>query len=805
MPTTDLAPIEPDDLAAVLAVAQRLRTARETREIDEALRVAGGPLRQLRIGRQLLPFAVITVTWAAGTLAWLAPPTWPILAGVALAVPAGGWAVIARRRLDPSRLHAAKVRRRQLAVTLAAVQVWLWWALHAGPAGAAAVALWVGGYAIAAPYWRRHRIPVPVDAPPPPPAATVAVTEPASDVVRLWQARVAVPAGALPGARLTDHYDDGVIERWTILLDPVRHTVDNATQAEKRIVAALGRRVADVSVEPTEDEDADRAILLMTKTGKESPLAEKVFHPGPGRVYDPETGYADVGIHPDGKPAKWGFVIPGWGVAGGVFIGGTGAGKSSSLTSLAATAVDTGVLSIWVGDPQGGQSIPLLVDEASWAATTVDGILDQLRAMAAVIDIRGGLNAIRKRDLHVPTASEPGILYFLDECHAIFSKKYARGVTPEQRAEAVSLATTIARQGRKAGVAIIIASQYPSLETFGGSEEMRSSLLALNCAAMRTESKIAGGLIPGLAAGALQKIPKKFPNGKPTSGMGYLVGERSIPFRFYFAPKTEEWLKAAPKLELDKVSAKAIGPYYADARQRILLEKAANAARILAFDPTALDAELAADPALAAAVAEASRKLGTRPALRGMSSAPARAVRGARIDCPSWFDNDTDRVPKPTSPPRLRVAPPPTGPRSLSTPGGQAVYDLITSGVTRAADLINQARVSKSRIYQVLEALRADGLVVDAGHGQWELTRPASAANTDPELLIHAAELVVSTQFGSASMLQRKLRIGSTEAGRLMDQLETRGVVGPSDGSTARDVLIQPDQLNDLLAGLRAS
>ena len=117
---------------------------------------------------------------------------------------------------------------------------------------------------------------------------------------------------------------------------------------------------------------------------------------------------------------------------------------------------------------------------------------------------------------------------------------------------------------------------------------------------------------------------------------------------------------------------------------------------------------------------------------------------------------------------------------------------------------VQGAWVSEAEVNGVVEFVKAQQQARYADTEVFEVAQKRAASDEefegeDPVIIREAIELVVRSQLGSTSMLQRKLRIGFARAGRMMDIMENKGIVGPSVGSKPRAVLISEDELSAVL------
>lgn len=657
-------------------------------------------LRTVRLRHQFVPLGVIAALHAGGAVAargvasgaevgqqvaWVTAVTYLVVGVVA-------WWVY-----DRSHPTNRRSRRRYTTAVVLAGLSWLITASILGAGGAIGALLWIGGYIAAWPYWKTHRIHVPDDKSPIPTGGGIVVRE-LHPVEKLWNQRIAT-SNILGGSQLINPRRVKAGPQFTIQLRHGAHTSHNAVAATPNIASALERPLDAVVIDAVGSNMSQATLLIV----ENNPLHKTLAYPSdPTSLYSPTTGMAIVGIHPDEEPAHWSVFVPSWGLAGGAIYGGIGGGKSGFMTNLAIAMRHTGLLSVWAGDPQGGQSLPQLMKHASWPATTLDEIRLQLEAAVKGIKIRSVLNGLRGIDLHVPTPAEPGIVLFIDELHKLAADP-----------ELYVLLDIVAREGRKAAIAAIVADQSPILATFGGLDTLRAALQARNTAVFRTATRLAKGMIAGLEIDPYN-IRATFPDGSPTTGLGYLVGQRTAPFRGWRPhEQAGQLLTTAKDPVLDDTVANFIGDTYLRRDQRRLEARAQAAATIQRYDPRALDHILANEPELAAAL----NNLKYAPAaidLKPVAGTPSRTTATGTV---------------------LRLAPAPrfeapkrVVPQILTTPAGSTILQLLTDGMSAPKDLQAHTNLSETRVRDVLNALAQSGLARRVRHGTWSPTDAGARA-----------------------------------------------------------------------------
>lgn len=476
-------------------------------------------------------------------------------------------AVVLRQRLDDK-----KAKARALAFVGVAAG-WLTCTAVTGLSLNAVGVLVVLGSALSLHWWRARRIPNHTPKPPPPPGPRVDV------YATRWETNVAGQGGALPGSALTDWHPvvgkDGtpIGDRYTLRLVPGRQNLGSVVAALENLRTGLRLQPADeliVERHPT----LDAAALQFTVVTR-SPVRESQVWPGPS-AFNSATGRVSLGPFTDGEGVGTWKAYTDNRLWGGYISGGTGSGKSRMLESIAFSLGGSGThpTVVWFADGQGGASSPLLVKTADHSAITHEAIHQMLAGMHLIILLRQDENLLDDREGFTPTEDRPGLLAIIDECHKPLSKLE----NPELAEHTQYLEATIAREGGKVGVALILASQESTLGAFGGAgnlaEMLRSNLLTGNGVILRSKDANAKMVF------GVDVNPKAFPD---LAGYGFLVdpepGGRSAPFRGYYVTDEQRgyWPQRIRWRSLDVGAAAAYGPLYV--RRREMAAEAKEAVR----------------------------------------------------------------------------------------------------------------------------------------------------------------------------------------------------------------------------------
>lgn len=446
-----------------------------------------------------------------------------------------------------------------LAVILAGL--WLCWCTVRGLDWTMALYLLIGEFALALRWWPHHRIPYPSPDSP---------HEPAGETVpQAWARYISCPEGVLKNVPLSDFKKTKHTDCYTVVLPRVgKTTVDTVYGLLPTFSHALNKPLEDLIWE--RHPKLQYAGILQVVTA--SPIKKPVMFDEPRS----HGGAVLLGPYADGRNEATYRVYTHNSMWSGFILGGTGAGKSRLIESIAISVRARGDTVVWFCDGQNGASSGPIAKHCSWfvRAEEFGDMLDALEGIASVRQdkLNYEMAEFDKAPGFTPSPEYPGIWVILDEAYVMMRYKEKGASVWANRLD------NLARSTRKVGIGFLMASQYSGLDTFGGLESLRSSMLAGNGIAMRTDSKIAGHLVAGLELDPckLPKIPgygytiatdeavQEGSNARtaPFRSRWLLAGEEKVAMGRDDLLSTNEWMAATAEPELDIMSARAAGPVY---------------------------------------------------------------------------------------------------------------------------------------------------------------------------------------------------------------------------------------------------
>jgi hypothetical protein len=591
----------------------------------------------------------------------------------------------------------------------------------------------------------------------------------------MWADKVARPGGAIPGSEIVR------VESYPACGDlPARGMV--LAQVEPGEVARINHAqlCSAFGVEPEE------LRLVAESRGREALVT--LYESAPLKASRRATrelltldayGRYTIGTAHDGSDAKV-HMQSAAGTLHGFLVGVTGSGKTVALALMCAAWALAG-LATWVTSARPDAQMSAVGRHIDRQDAGPVFTWWMLKAAIALMDIRGTINAEVGHDFsaHSPY---PGLVLVLDEFNSLVGDETLGD-------EIAHMTDVLAREGRKFGIGIVFAGQSLNLSKLGGEASLRDQVQGGIGVVLRIAGS-SGGIAARQATGGLAgdvdlaAIPDRFnasmslmdrmhgitddAPGETTQGVGHTVtGSAATMMRSLYVHLPKDG------------SPDGLGEIFPDDGSINCL----TAREIDALTELGLWHDWTMPPP--SGNDKDGQDDGGIPGFSGVGSFTPPSL-------------PTQKKHKPTVKDKVLAA----VDRQMTAKEIRAVVDAAAGTVRNAlSDL-----VADGRLHQVDHGVYAPA-GQDTGAAEQETGQPAASQTpdgVDGALVMEAASLIISSQFGSQSMVQRKLRVGFALAGHLMDALEKRGIVGPADGGKARDVLVRPDAQDDVLRELRA-